>query len=74
PRLTVEMVGVGEATGALEQLLTNAAEFHEEELDILLARVTTWVEPLLLLFMGTMVATIVIIMYLPVFNLAGTIR
>ena len=76
PRLTVEMVGVGEATGALEQLLTNAAEFHEEELDILLARVTTWVEPLLLLFMGTMVATIVIIgMYsCRSFNLAGTIR
>jgi len=74
PRLTVEMVGVGEATGALEQLLTNAAEFHEEELDILLARVTTWVEPLLLLFMGTIVAAIVVIMYLPVFNLAGTIR
>lgn len=74
PRLTIEMVGVGEATGALEQLLTEAAEFHEEELDILLGRVTTWVEPLLLLFMGTIVATIVVIMYLPVFNLAGTIR
>ncbi len=74
PRLTLEMVGVGEATGALEQLLTEAAEFHEEELDVLLTRVTTWVEPLLLLFMGTIVAAIVIIMYLPVFNLAGTIR
>jgi type IV pilus assembly protein PilC len=74
PRLTLEMVSVGEATGALEQLLMDAAEFHEEELDLLLARVTTWVEPLLLLFMGTIVAAIVIIMYLPVFNLAGTIR
>ena len=74
PRLTLEMVGVGEATGALEQLLMDAAEFHEEELDLLLGRLTTWVEPLLLLFMGTIVATIVVIMYLPVFNLAGTIR
>jgi type IV pilus assembly protein PilC len=74
PRLTLEMVSVGEATGALEQLLMDAAEFHEEELDILLGRLTTWVEPLLLLFMGTIVAAIVIIMYLPVFNLAGTIR
>jgi type IV pilus assembly protein PilC len=68
------MVSVGEATGALEQLLMDAAEFHEEELDLLLGRLTTWVEPLLLLFMGTIVAAIVIIMYLPVFNLAGTIR
>lgn len=74
PRLTLEMVSVGEATGALEQLLMDAAEFHEEELDLLLGRLTTWVEPLLLLFMGTIVAAIVIIMYLPVFNLAGTIR
>jgi type IV pilus assembly protein PilC len=74
PRLTLEMVGVGEATGALEQLLSEAAEFHEEELDFLLTRVTTWVEPLLLLFMATIVATIVIIMYLPIFNLAGAIQ
>ena len=74
PRLTIEMVSVGETTGSLEQLLSEAAEFHEEELDLLLGRVTAWVEPMLLLFMGTIVAVIVIIMYLPIFNLAGAVQ
>ncbi len=74
PRMTLEMIEVGEATGALEEMLNQVADFHEDELDRALTRITTWVEPALLLTMGLLVAAVVITMYLPIFNLAGTIK
>lgn len=74
PRMTLEMIEVGETTGALEEMLNQVADFHEEELDRILNRITTWVEPVLLLVMGGLVAGVVITMYLPIFNLAGTIK
>lgn len=74
PRMTVEMIGVGEATGALEEMLDEAADFHEEELDRMLSRLTTWLEPLLLLVMGVVVGTIIILMYLPIFHLASVVQ
>ena len=74
PRMTLEMIEVGEATGALEEMLNQVAEFHEDELDRSLTRITTWVEPALLLVMGGLVAVVVVTMYLPIFNLAGTIK
>ncbi|WP_447971413.1 type II secretion system F family protein [Nitrospira sp. M1] len=73
PRMTIEMIEVGETTGSLETMLLEVAEFHEGELDLQLSRLTTWIEPLLLLGMGVLVGGIVIIMYLPIFNLAGAI-
>lgn len=74
PRMTVEMIGVGEATGALEEMLDEAADFHEEELDRMLARLTTWLEPILLLVMGVFVGTIIVLMYLPIFHLASVVQ
>ncbi|MFZ5861714.1 MAG: type II secretion system F family protein [Nitrospirota bacterium] len=74
PRMTLEMIEVGEATGALEEMLNQVADFHEEELDRALTRITTWIEPAMLLTMGVLVAVVVITMYLPIFNLAGTIK
>ena len=73
PRMTIEMIEVGETTGSLETMLLEVAEFHEGELDYKLTRLTTWIEPVLLLGMGILVAGILIIMYLPIFNLAGAI-
>jgi len=73
PRMTIEMIEVGESTGSLETMLQEVAEFHEGELDLQLSQLTTWIEPVLLLFMGVMVGGIVIIMYLPIFQLAGTV-
>lgn len=74
PKLSTEMIAVGESTGSLEEMLSEVANFHEEELDLYLSRVTTWVEPVLLLSIGSLVALILIAMYLPIFHLAGTIR
>jgi type IV pilus assembly protein PilC len=72
--LAVEMLAVGEETGSLETMLKDVAEFYEAELDVRLTQLTTWIEPALLLLMGVLVGGIVIIMYLPVFQMAGSIQ
>lgn len=74
PQIAVEMIAVGEETGSLEAMLRDVAEFQEGELDQRLNQLTTWIEPALLLIMGVVVGAIVIIMYLPIFQMAGTIR
>jgi type IV pilus assembly protein PilC len=73
PPMTLEMIEVGETSGALETMLMDVAEFHEGELDLRLSQLTTWIEPVLLLVMGFIVGGIVIIMYLPVFQIAGAV-
>jgi type IV pilus assembly protein PilC len=74
PRMAVEMIAVGEETGSLDTMLRDIAEFHENELDQRLSQLTTWIEPALLLIMGVIVGGIVIIMYLPVFEMAGSVQ
>jgi type IV pilus assembly protein PilC len=54
-------------------MLHDVAEFYEADLDLRLTQLTTWIEPVLLLIMGVLVGGIVIIMYLPVFQMAGTV-
>ncbi len=73
PRLAIEMLSVGEETGSLDTMLRDIAEFYEADLDTKLTQLTTWVEPVLLLVMGVLVGGIVIVMYLPVFEMAGTV-
>lgn len=73
PKLAIEMVSVGEETGSLESMLRDVGDFYEADLDTRLSQVTTWIEPVLLLVMGVLVGAIVIVMYLPVFQMAGTI-
>lgn len=73
PQMTLEMIEVGETTGSLETMLNDVAEFHEGELDLRLSQITTWIEPALLLVMGFIVGGIVIVMYLPIFQIAGTV-
>lgn len=73
PKLAIEMLSVGEETGSLETMLHDVAEFYEGDLDLRLTQLTTWIEPVLLLVMGILVGGIVIVMYLPVFQMAGTV-
>jgi type IV pilus assembly protein PilC len=74
PKLAIEMLSVGEETGSLEAMLKDVAEFYEGDLDLRLTQLTTWIEPVLLLVMGVLVGIIVIVMYLPVFQMAGTVQ
>lgn len=73
PKLAIEMLSVGEETGSLENMLRDVAEFYESDLDLRLTQLTTWIEPALLLIMGVLVGVIVIVMYLPVFQMAGSV-
>lgn len=73
PKLAVEMLSVGEETGSLESMLQDVAEFYEADLDLRLTQLTTWIEPALLLIMGILVGGIVVVMYLPVFQMAGNV-
>ncbi len=73
PKLAVEMLSVGEETGSLEAMLHDMAEFYEGDLDLRLTQLTTWIEPVLLLVMGILVGGIVVVMYLPVFQMAGNV-
>jgi type IV pilus assembly protein PilC len=69
PPMVVQMIGVGEATGALDTMLSKIADFYEEEVDAAVAGLLTLLEPLMIAFLGGVVGGIVIAMYLPIFGL-----
>lgn len=74
PSTAIKMVEVGEASGSLGEMLADVSLFYEEVLDTRLTRVLSLVEPLLMVLMGIMVGAIVIVMYLPIFNMADVVR
>lgn len=71
PPMVVQMVGVGEATGALDAMLAKVAEFYEEEVDNAVAAMTSLMEPLIIAVLGGIIGFIVVAMYMPIFNLAN---
>lgn len=73
PKMVTQMIGVGEQTGALDQMLNKVADFYEDEVDVAVAALTSVMEPLLMVVLGVIVAFIVVAMYLPIFNMAGTV-
>lgn len=70
PSLAVEMVRVGESTGALPQMLTSVAEFFDEEVQTKTTALLNLIEPAIMIFMGIFVAFVLISLYLPIFSLA----
>jgi type IV pilus assembly protein PilC len=69
PAMVVQMIGVGEQTGALDAMLAKIADFYEEEVDQAVANLLTLLEPVMILFLGVTVGGIIISMYLPMFDL-----
>jgi type IV pilus assembly protein PilC len=69
PAMVVQMIGVGEQTGALDSMLSKIADFYEEEVDQAVANLLTLMEPIMILFLGVTVGGIIIAMYLPLFDL-----
>jgi type IV pilus assembly protein PilC len=69
--LALDMIGVGERSGALREMLDEVANFYDSELDVRLNTITTFIEPVILVFMGTLVMTILLAMYLPLFYMIG---
>lgn len=74
PTLAVEMVEVGESTGALPQMLASVADFYDEDLSNALTAILSLVEPAILIVVGTVVAIVLIALYLPIFSLGSQMR
>ena len=73
PSMVVQMIGVGEQTGAMDQMLQKIADFYEDEVDVAVGAMTAMMEPLMMVFLGTLIGGMIVAMYLPVFELAGNI-
>lgn len=73
PPMVVQMISVGETTGALDSMLAKIAEFYEEEVDIAVAGMMKLIEPIMIMFLGIVIGGIVISMYLPMFDLISKI-
>lgn len=74
PPMVVQMIAVGEQTGAMDQMLQKIAEFYEDEVDAAVAAMTALMEPLMMVVLGGVVGVMMIAMYMPIFELAGNIR
>jgi type IV pilus assembly protein PilC len=74
PAMVVQMIGVGEQTGAMDQMLQKIADFYEDEVDTAVAGMTSLIEPVMMAFLGIVVGGLIVAMYLPIFKLAGNIR
>ena len=73
PDVAVKMVEVGESTGALQEMLNSLAEFYDEEIETEVGRLITLVEPVLLVFMGAVIAIVVLALYMPLFELSSVV-
>jgi type IV pilus assembly protein PilC len=74
PPMVVQMVGVGEQTGALDAMLNKIADFYEEEVDVAVSAMTALIEPVMMVGIGGTVGVVLIAMYLPIFSIAGKIK
>lgn len=73
PGMVVQMINVGEATGALDTMLEKVADFYDEEVDQAVENMTAMIEPFMMVFLGGLIGGLVIAMYLPIFKMASVI-
>ncbi len=74
PSMVVQMIGVGEQTGALDNMLNKIADFYEDEVDVAVAALTSLLEPMMMVVIGGIVGVILIAMYMPIFEIAGQVQ
>jgi type IV pilus assembly protein PilC len=73
PPMVVQMVQVGESTGALDNMLNKIADFYEEDVDNLVTNLTSLMEPIIMMFLGVIIGGLIIAMYLPIFKLGQVV-
>ena len=73
PSMVVQMINVGESTGALDIMLEKIADFYDEEVDQAVENLTAAIEPLMMVFLGGLIGGLVVAMYLPIFSMAGAV-
>jgi type IV pilus assembly protein PilC len=70
--MSIDMIKVGEATGSLDDMLSSVADFLDEQIETRMQRILSLVEPMMLIFMGIMIALILVAIYLPMFSVLGS--
>jgi type IV pilus assembly protein PilC len=73
PPMVVQMIQVGESTGALDSMLNKIADFYDEDVDNLVTNLTAMMEPMIMMFLGVILGGLVIAMYLPIFKLGSAV-
>ncbi len=73
PDMVTQMVGIGEQSGSVDQMLGKIADFYEEEVEAAVKALTAMIEPLLMIFLGVIIAVLVVAMYLPIFSMGDAI-
>jgi type IV pilus assembly protein PilC len=73
PGMVVQMISVGEATGAMDQMLAKIADFYDDEVDVAVEALTSALEPMLMVFLGGIIGFVVVAMYLPIFKMAQNV-
>jgi type IV pilus assembly protein PilC len=71
--MVIHMISIGETTGALDNMLEKIADFYDDEVDVAVDALTSMIEPIMIVFLGVVVGGMVVSMYLPIFNIAGTL-
>jgi type IV pilus assembly protein PilC len=74
PPMVVQMMGVGEQTGAMDTMLQKIADFYDDEVDVAVKALTDMIEPFMMVFLGVIVGGLIIAMYMPIFEMAGNIK
>jgi type IV pilus assembly protein PilC len=74
PSMVVQMIAVGESTGALDSMLNKIADFYDEEVDAAVEALTSLIEPFMMVFLGGTIGGLVVAMYLPIFKIAGAVE
>ncbi|MCK5539974.1 MAG: type II secretion system F family protein [Deltaproteobacteria bacterium] len=74
PTMVVQMISVGETTGALDQMLNKIADFYDDEVDTAVNAITSLIEPLLMVFLGGILGTMIVAMYLPIFKMGDVVH
>jgi type IV pilus assembly protein PilC len=74
PAMVVSMISVGEATGALDNMLNKIADFYDDEVDSAVAALTSMLEPMLMIFLGVVVGFVIVAMYMPIFQMGAAVQ
>jgi len=74
PPMVIQMIGVGEKTGGLDDMLNKIADFYDEEVDEAVSALTSVIEPIIIVFLGVVIGGIMIAMYLPMFDIIGKFK
>ncbi len=73
PAMVCQMINVGEATGALDTMLTKIADFYDDEVEVAVNGITSLIEPIIIVFLGVVVGGLVVALYLPIFSMSATV-